>query len=110
MKFTEQHHFSAAHQAVTFGLLAQNPDWENAILDRVQRNVIRDKNRTSVCIWSLGNEGGYGVNFEKAGRWVKEYDSTRLTHYESSMWQMEGHITIPQCLMLKVPCMRIISG
>ena len=32
------------------------------------------------------------MNFEKAGRWVKEYDSTRLTHYESSMWQMEGHI------------------
>ena len=84
--------FFGGSQAVTFGLLAQNPDWENAILDRVQRNVIRDKNRTSVCIWSLGNEGGYGVNFEKAGRWVKEYDSTRLTHYESSMWQMEGHI------------------
>lgn len=84
--------FFGGSQAVTFGLLAQNSDWENAILDRVQRNVIRDKNRTSVCIWSLGNEGGYGVNFEKAGRWVKEYDSTRLTHYESSMWQMEGHI------------------
>lgn len=55
--------FFGGSQAVTFGLLAQNPDWENAILDRVQRNVIRDKNRTSVCIWSLGNEGGYGVNF-----------------------------------------------
>ncbi len=37
--------FFGGSQAVTFGLLAQNPDWENAILDRVQRNVIRDKNR-----------------------------------------------------------------
>ncbi|MCD8180258.1 MAG: beta-galactosidase, partial [Firmicutes bacterium] len=78
-------------QAETFGLLACDPAWGGAILDRVQRNVIRDKNRPCVCIWSLGNEGGYGVNFENAGRWVKEYDPSRLTHYESSMWQMEGH-------------------
>ncbi len=78
-------------QAKTFGLLACNPDWGKAILDRVQRNVIRDKNRTCVCLWSLGNEGGYGVNFEEAGRWVKEYDATRLTHYESSVWQMPDH-------------------
>ncbi|MBQ8301820.1 MAG: beta-galactosidase, partial [Clostridia bacterium] len=78
-------------QAKTFGLLADNPDWGKAILDRVQRNVIRDKNRTCVCLWSLGNEGGYGVNFEEAGKWVKEYDTTRLTHYESSMWQMPNH-------------------
>lgn len=79
-------------QGKTFGLIAQNPDWEKAILDRVRRNVIRDKNRPCVCLWSLGNEGGYGASFEKAGRWVKEYDTTRLTHYESSMWQTGGHI------------------
>jgi beta-galactosidase len=79
-------------QANTFGLLANNPEWGEAILDRVQRNVIRDKNRTCVCLWSLGNEGGYGVNFEKAGRWVKDYDPSRPTHYESSMWQMPDHI------------------
>ena len=75
-------------QAKTFGLLANDPEWGEAIMDRVQRSVIRDKNRACVCLWSLGNEGGYGVNFENAGRWVKEYDNTRLTHYESSMWQM----------------------
>lgn len=79
-------------QGNTFGLLANNPDWYDAILDRIQRNVIRDKNRPCVCLWSLGNEGGYGVNFENAGKWVKEYDKTRLTHYESSLWQMKGHI------------------
>lgn len=79
-------------QGNTFGLLANNPDWGAAILDRVQRNVIRDKNRPCICLWSLGNEGGYGVNFENAGKWIKEYDNTRLTHYESSLWQMKGHI------------------
>ena len=50
------------------------------------------KTEQACAFWSLGNEGGYGVNFEKAGRWVKEYDSTRLTHYESGMWQMERDI------------------
>lgn len=78
-------------QANTFGLLANDPKWSEAILDRVQRSVIRDKNHASVIIWSLGNEGGYGVCFEEAGKWVKNYDPSRLTHYESSLWQMPGH-------------------
>lgn len=64
-------------------VLADNPDWEEAIVDRVQRCVTRDKNRPSVLIWSMGNESAYGCNFEKALAWVKSYDSSRLTHYES---------------------------
>lgn len=79
-------------QGETFGLLAQDERFADAILDRVQRCVIRDKNRTSVIFWSLGNEGGFGKSFENAGRWVKSYDSTRLVHYESSMWQTGDHI------------------
>lgn len=63
--------------------LADNPDWEAAIVDRVQRCVIRDKNRPCVLIWSMGNESAYGCNFEKALAWTKAYDSSRLTHYES---------------------------
>lgn len=78
-------------QEETYGLLAQDPAWEEAILDRVQRNVIRDKNHCSVIFWSLGNEGGYGSNLENAGRWVKSYDATRLTHYESSIWVTGTH-------------------
>lgn len=75
----------------TFGLIAQMLEYEESILDRVQRNVIRDKNHCSVMIWSLGNESGYGRSFEKAGRWVKTYDDTRLTHYESSIYETGGH-------------------
>lgn len=78
-------------QEKTFGLLAQDERFYDAILDRVQRCVIRDKNRTSVIFWSLGNEGGYGESFENAGRWVKSYDNTRLLHYESSVWETGGH-------------------
>ncbi len=78
-------------QETTFGLIAQRKDFEEAILDRVQRNVIRDKNQPCILIWSLGNESGYGKSFEEAGRWVKKYDATRLTHYESSIWETGGH-------------------
>jgi beta-galactosidase len=78
-------------QEETFGLLAQDERFFDAILDRVQRCVIRDKNRTSVIFWSLGNEAGYGEGFENAGRWVKAYDDSRLLHYESSVWETGGH-------------------
>lgn len=83
--------FFGGSQEKTFGLIAHDKRFKEAILDRVQRSVIRDKNRTSVIIWSLGNEAGYGENFENAGRWVKNYDHTRLTHYESSVHETLGH-------------------
>lgn len=66
-------------------LIPMNPDFEEAILDREQRNVIRDKNNAAIVIWSLGNESGYGTGLEKAGRWVKAYDPSRLLHYERAM-------------------------
>src|SRR5699024_9962170 len=69
--------FYGGSQDKTFGLIAQDDMFKEAILDRVQRNVIRDKNRCSVIIWSLGNEAGFGGNFENAGRWVKKYDPSR---------------------------------
>ncbi|HIT85507.1 MAG TPA: beta-galactosidase [Candidatus Ornithomonoglobus intestinigallinarum] len=75
----------------TFGMNAQNPIFYDAILDRIQRSVIRDKNRTCVLLWSLGNETGYGPSFENALKWLKSYDDTRLTHYESSINETGGH-------------------
>ena len=65
-------------------IIAQDPMFKEANLDRQQRNVLRDKNQAAVVIWSLGNEGGYGENFEESGRWIKAYDPDRLTHYERS--------------------------
>lgn len=74
-----------------FGQLAQDEQFYDAFLDRIQRCVIRDKNRTSIVIWSLGNETGYGEAFELALEWLKKYDASRLTHYESSIWESLGH-------------------
>lgn len=74
-----------------YPLLAHNPLYEDTILDRVQRCIIRDKNRPCVIIWSLGNESGYGRNFENALKWIKSYDTTRLTHYESALYPPTGY-------------------
>lgn len=66
--------------------IADNPEFCESILDRVKRCIIRDKNRPCVVIWSMGNESAYGVTFEKALAWVKSYDKSRLTHYESAQY------------------------
>lgn len=70
--------------------LADNPEWEEAIVDRVKLCVERDKNRPCVLIWSMGNESAYGCNFEKALAWTKSYDNTRLTHYESARYRKDN--------------------
>lgn len=72
------------------GKLAVNPIFANAILRRVQKSVIRDKNRPCIIFWSLGNESGYGENFVEAAKWVRKYDSTRLVHYESTVHPYPG--------------------
>ncbi len=66
--------------------IADNPEFTQATVDRTQRCVERDKNRPSVVIWSMGNECAYGCTFEEALKWTKEFDSTRLTHYEAARY------------------------
>ena len=68
-------------------MISDNPDFNEPILDRVRKMVHRDKNRPCVVIWSMGNESGYGCAFEKALRWTKEFDPSRLTHYESAYYR-----------------------
>lgn len=65
-----------------FNLIANDPAFEAAVIDRERRLVERDKNRTSVVIWSIGNESGYGPVLRRALCWLKERDPSRLTHYE----------------------------
>ena len=74
-----------------YGILMKEPCYEKAVLDRIQRMIFRDINCTSVIIWSMGNECGYGPNMEHAAEWVKQYDSSRLLNFESSIWQAEDY-------------------
>jgi len=70
----------------TYSLIAEDERFDESIMDRVKRNVIRDQNSPSVVLWSLGNESGYGPGFIKAAKWINEYDPSRLTHYEGENW------------------------
>ncbi len=67
--------------------IADDPAWEQAIIDRVQLMVERDKNRSCIIMWSMGNESAYGCNFEKALKWTKEFDPDRITQYESARYR-----------------------
>lgn len=60
------------------------------IIDRSRRCVLRDKNRPSVLMWSMGNESGYGPAFEEAAKWIRSCDPTRPVHYEGSRYQAVG--------------------
>ena len=73
-----------------YDILAQDPEYGEAILDRVKHCVIRDKNRPCILIWSMGNESGMGRNFHEALRWTKQYDPSRLTHYERASFPPAG--------------------
>lgn len=60
------------------------PEWKQSLLERVSNMVERDKNHTSVVCWSMGNESGWGNNFDAAYRLIKDIDpQKRPVHYES---------------------------
>ncbi len=59
-----------------------NPMWTNAVVDRMERMVLRDRNHPCVFMWSLGNEAGDGSNFLRMKQAAMKLDSTRQFHYE----------------------------
>jgi beta-galactosidase len=61
---------------------ADDPRWEDALVDRMRRMVERDKNRPSVILWSLGNESGVGRNLAAMAAWARRRDPSRPLHYE----------------------------
>mgnify|MGYP000069723627 FL=1 len=64
--------------------LAKREDYKKAHMERNQRNVQRSFNHPSVIFWSLGNEAGYGANFEAAYDWIKAEDPSRAVQYEQA--------------------------
>ncbi|KAK4677150.1 hypothetical protein QC764_407810 [Podospora pseudoanserina] len=70
-------------------LTSDNPDWEEAYIDRARQMVMRDFNRPSIILWSLGNESGYGRNHKAMYKFIKSLDKSRLIHYEGD-WRAES--------------------
>lgn len=75
--------------------LAKFPEYILPHIERNEGNVKPLINHPSVIVWSLGNEGGYGVNFEKAYDWVKACDKTRPAQYERGGYDSKTDIYCP---------------
>ena len=62
--------------------LAKDSTWLTAHMDRTHRMYERSKNHPAIVIWSLGNEAGNGINFERTYDWLKSVEKNRPVQYE----------------------------
>ena len=81
--------------------LAKVPKFLKTHLERNQRNVQRNFNHPSIIIWSVGNESGYGSNFEVCYDWIKKEDPSRLIQYEQAEVDGKTDIFCPMYLKCK---------
>ena len=68
------------------GTLAKRDDFAKMHLERNQGNVLTLRNHPCIIIWSLGNEAGYGPNFEKCYDWVKSVDNRPVQYEQAGHW------------------------
>jgi beta-galactosidase len=78
--------------------LLRSSEWGPAVLERVTRMALRDKNHPCVVMWSLGNESGWSPILDAAAAWLRAYDGTRPVHYENGYLDeaLAGGLTAPQ--------------
>ena len=63
--------------------ISEDPAWTQAYVERGTAMVERDKNHACIIYWSMGNESGWGKNFDAMYAAMKKIDPTRPIHYES---------------------------
>ncbi|MCD8325609.1 MAG: DUF4981 domain-containing protein [Lachnospiraceae bacterium] len=71
------------------GMVVSMPEFKEQLKDRVRGMILRDFNRPSVLIWSLGNESGYSKYVKEAGEEAMSLDPDRPLHYESVRWRYD---------------------
>ena len=69
-----------------YNMIADDKTYKNVIIDRIDSSIVPFKNRSCIFMWSLGNESGFGVNFESGAKYAKELDPTRAVHYEGAYY------------------------
>jgi beta-galactosidase len=77
-----------------YDMICREHGFAAAMLDRVQRMVVRDKNHPSIIGWSLGNEAGFAMNHTMLYGWIKGYDNSRFVQYEGAnrpAWGQDPH-------------------
>ena len=89
--------------------LAKNEVFAKMHIERQEGNVITYKNHPSIIVWSLGNEAGYGPNFERAYDWVKAYDKTRPCQFEQARQNGKTDIFCPMYLGYE-DCVKYAQG
>ena len=71
---------------------SDDPQWRDALLDRMSRTIERDKNHPSIVMWSLGNESGHGANLAAMADLAHDRDPSRPVHYEGD-WD-SGYVDV----------------
>ena len=74
------------------GVPGSNPMWTAAVVDRMERMVLRDRNNPCVFMWSLGNEAGDGDNFMEMKKAALKLDDSRQFHYEGDFDQTKSDV------------------
>lgn len=64
--------------------LAHDARYEAAIMARITRMVVRDRNHPCVIGWSLGNESGHAPVHDAAAAWIHRTDPGRFVHHEGA--------------------------
>jgi beta-galactosidase len=95
------------HGQVPMCRLSDDPLWQKAYLDRVQRMYLSNRNHASIVMWSLGNESGDGRNLAACRRWLRERKDSRPIMYEGGGAVFEGtgctNLTDVVCPMYPTP-------
>ncbi|MEN8078533.1 glycoside hydrolase family 2 TIM barrel-domain containing protein [Clostridioides difficile] len=69
-----------------YNMIADDSTYEEVIVDRIDSSIVPFKNRSCIFMWSLGNESGFGINFEIGAKHAKNLDSSRPIHYEGAYY------------------------
>lgn len=88
--------------------LSEDTSWTKAFVERGVAMVERDKNHPSIIFWSMGNETGWGKNFDSMYAEIKRIDSTRPVHYESQIPAYEKALSRYDIISLMYPSVQEI--
>ena len=69
-----------------YNMIADDTTYENSIVDRIDSSIVPFKNRSCIFMWSLGNESGFGINFESGAKHARKLDPSRPLHYEGAFY------------------------
>jgi beta-galactosidase len=70
-----------------FNLIMDNPQYQAAVIERIEASIIPLKNYNSIISWSMGNESGFGINMVEGLKRAKALDETRPLHYEGTLYR-----------------------